>query len=204
MKIITISREFGSGGRELGKRLSEELAIPCYDHEIIDMVAERQSLDRNYVEHISENDIRMFYPMTIAHRFMMPNLTTRQPLMVAAAQNELIKQLAERGDCVIIGRNADVICKEMNPMKIFVYADTNSKIERCKNRATESEQLTDKEILRKMKQIDKDRAAYHNMCTDEEWGNKSYYTLCINTSGMEIKTLIPPISEFVRIWFEKE
>ncbi|MCM1270622.1 MAG: cytidylate kinase-like family protein [Ruminococcus flavefaciens] len=204
MKIITISREFGSGGRELGKRLAEKHGIPCYDREIIDMVAERQSLDKNYVEHISEKDIHMFYPMTIAHRFMMPNLAAQQPLMVAVAQHKLIKQLAERGDCIIVGRNADVICKEMNPMKIFVYADNYSKIERCKSRAKENEYLTDKEILRNMKQIDKDRAAYHNMCTDEEWGNKNSYHLCINTSGMEIKALIPSVSEYVRIWFDKE
>lgn len=89
-------------------------------------------------------------------------------------------------------------------MKIFVYADERSKLKRCKNRAKENEHLTDKEILRNMKQIDKDRAAYHNMCSDEEWGNKNSYHLCINTSGMEIKALIPSVSEYVRVWFDKE
>ena len=68
-KIITISREFGSGGRELGKRLAEALGVPCYDYQIIEMVAEKQGLDKDYVENASERDIRAFYPTTIGVRF---------------------------------------------------------------------------------------------------------------------------------------
>lgn len=74
-KIITISREFGSGGRELGKRLAEGLHIPCYDHEIIDMVVERYGFDKKRVAHVSEKDIRVYYPSTIAHRFMSMDST---------------------------------------------------------------------------------------------------------------------------------
>ena len=72
MKIITISREFGSGGRELGKRLADALRFPCYDHEIIEMVAQKSGLDENYVAHISEKDIRMF--LSYNHR-SPPDLT---------------------------------------------------------------------------------------------------------------------------------
>lgn len=74
MKIITISREFGSGGRELGKRLADALGIPCYDHEIMDMVAEKHGFDKNYISHVSEKDIRVFYPSTVAHRLIAPIL----------------------------------------------------------------------------------------------------------------------------------
>lgn len=94
MRIITISREFGSGGRELGKRLAETLGIPCYDHEIIDMVADRYGMDKNYVSHISEKDIRVFYPSTIGQRFMMNSSVLQQSVKVAAAQHEMIRQLA--------------------------------------------------------------------------------------------------------------
>lgn len=80
MKIITISREFGSGGREIGKRLADALGVPCYDHEIIDMVAEQHGFDKNYVAHISEKDIRVFYPSTIAHRFMAHQPAAQQPI----------------------------------------------------------------------------------------------------------------------------
>ena len=73
-KIITISREFGSGGRELGKRLAEELGIPCYDHQIIEMIAKENGFDERYVANVSEKSIEPPYPMTIGHRFAMPSM----------------------------------------------------------------------------------------------------------------------------------
>lgn len=201
MKIITISREFGSGGRELGKRLAETLAIPCYDHEIIDMVADQYGMDKNYVSHISEKDIRVFYPSTIGHRFMTNSSVLQQSVKVAAAQHEMIRQLALQGDCVIVGRCADVLCRDMNPLNIFVYADRLSKLQRCETRADESEHLSEKEMFRKMKQIDKERAKYRELFTEEKWGRKECYHLCINTSGKEIKTLVSAIAAYVNVWF---
>ncbi len=201
MKIITIGREFGSGGRELGKRLAETLCIPCYDHEIIDMVAKKYRLDKDYVSHISEKDIRMFYPSTIGHRFMTNSSMLQQPVKVVAAQYNIIRQLSLQGDCVIVGRCADVLCRDMNPLNIFVYADKLSKLQRCKNRADKNEHLSEKEMFHKMKQIDKERATYRELFTEEKWGRKEYYHLCINTSGKEIKLLIPAIAAYVNAWF---
>lgn len=201
MKIITISREFGSGGRELGKRLADELGIPCYDHEIIDMVAEKHGFDKNYVAHISENDVRVFYPSTIGRRFTATQYENQQSLKVTLAQNEIIRQLASQADCVIIGRCADVVCRELNPLNIFVYADKSSKLARCQSRAAEGESFSEKEMVWRMKQIDRERAAYRELFTEETWGDKESYHLCINTSGKEIKTLVPAIAEYVKIWF---
>lgn len=202
MKIITISREFGSGGRELGKRLADYLEIPCYDHEIIDMVAEKYGIDKSYVSHVSEKDIRIFYPSTIGRRFIAPSHTASQPVKITSAQHELIRQLAQKSDCVIVGRCADIICREMNPLNIFVYADKESKLLRCQIRAAENEHITEKEMLKKMKRIDKERAAYRALFTEDEWGKKESYHLCINTSGKEIKTLVPLIGEYAKKWFE--
>ena len=201
MRIITISREFGSGGRELGKRLADSLGIPCYDHEIIDMVAENHGFDKNHVAHISEKDISVFYPTTIAHRLVAPHPITQQSISITVAEHELIKELANEGNCVIVGRCADIILRDMNPMNIFVYADRQSKLKRCENRAEENEHFTEKEILGKMKQIDKERAAYRSLFTEEDWGRKESYHLCINTSDKEIKALIPAVAEYVRLWF---
>lgn len=201
MRIITVSREFGSGGRELGKRLADALGIPCYDHEIIDMVAEQNGLDKNYVEHVSEKDICVYYPSTIGHRFLTNQSALQQPIKIAAAQHEMIRRLALRGDCVIVGRCADVLCKDLNPFNIFVYADRLSKLQRCEKRADESEHYSEKEMFRKMKQIDRERAAYRELFTEEQWGRKEAYHLCINTSGKEIKTLIPAVAAYVNIWF---
>lgn len=201
MRIITISREFGSGGRELGKRLADALGIPCYDHEIIDLIAKQHGFDKNYVSHVSERDIRVFYPTTIAHRFLIPHPEVQQSAQIMAAQHKLMKELASQGDCIMIGRCADIILQERKPMNIFVYADQQSKLERCQNRAEENEHFTDKDILKKMKQIDRERAAYRGLFTEKEWGKKEAYHLCINTSDTELKTLIPAIAEYVRLWF---
>lgn len=201
MKIITISREFGSGGREVGKRLADALGIPCYDHEIIDMVAEKHGFNKEYVAHISEKDIRIFYPRTIAHRLIIPHPATHQPMKIVAAEHELIRQLAAESDCVVVGRCADIVCRDMHPFNIFVYADRASKLQRCRERATINEHFSEKEMLRRMKQIDKERAAYRNLFIEDDWGNKEPYHLCINTSRMNIKALIPAIAEYAKIWF---
>lgn len=169
MKIITISREFGSGGRELGKRLAEYLGVPCYDHEIIDMVSEKHGFDKNYVSHISEKDIRVFYPSTIGHRFLAPTHTAQQSVQVTLAQHEIIRQLA-----------------------------------RCQARAAADEQFSERVMLRKMKQIDRERASYRELFTEESWGRKESYHLCVNTSGREIKTLVPAIGEYAKLWFEQQ
>lgn len=203
MNIITISREFGSGGRELGKRLADYLNIPCYDHEIIDMAAEKYGIDKRYAAHLSEKDVRVFYPSTIAHRFMT-SVQPAQSVQIALAQHEIIRALAQQGDCVIVGRCADVVCRDFHPLNIFVYADTLTKLARCQIRASQNEQLSEKDMLRRMKQIDKDRAAYRELFTESAWGRKETYHLCINTSSREIKALVPGIGEYAKLWFEQK
>ena len=205
MRIITISREFGSGGRELGKRLADELGIPCYDHEIIEMIAKENGFDERYVANVSEKSIEAAYPMTIGHRFAMPPLQIMdQPIRVAAAQRQIIENFARQSDCVIVGRCANVILEEMHPLNLFVYADMDSKIQRCIDRAPEGENLTRNELLRMIRQIDKQRAQHHQMYSDLKWGTKEAYHLCVNTSGKEIKKLIPALAQYVRLWFGEE
>lgn len=197
MSIITISREFGSGGRELGKRLADALGIPCYDGQIIEMVAQKENLDKNYVASRSENEIKMFYPSTIARGFSRYNYAMLQSVQIMASEQELILKLAEEGDCVIVGRAADIILAHKKPFRIFVCADEQSKLERCRARAEENEKLSDKDILRKCREIDKRRAAHRKMFTEKVWGYAAGYDLCINTSGKEIKELIDPIVAYI-------
>ena len=202
MKIITISREFGSGGRELGKRLAEALKIPCYDHKIIELIAKENGFDEQYVANVSEKSIEAAYPMTIGHQFLMvPNQLIDQPIRVASAQRKIIENFAEQGDCVIVGRAADAILAKKNPMNLFVYADLDARIQRCEERAPEGEDLTRNEMARMIRQIDRQRTQYHQMYSDEKWGAKESYHLCVNTSGHEIRTLIPGLVAYVRAWF---
>lgn len=204
MNIVTISREFGSGGRELGKRLADHLGVPCYDHEIIDLVAEKCGLDKTYVSHLSEKDIRVFYPSTIGHRFLAPSSASQQSVKVTLAQHELIRQLAGQGDCVIVGRCADIVCRDMEPLNLFVFADQLSKLARCQERARQEEKLSDRELLRRMKAIDRERASYRALFTETPWGHKEAYHLCVNTSGREIRSLVPAVGEYAKNWFDQK
>lgn len=204
-KIVTISREFGSGGRELGKRLAEELGIPCYDHQIIEMIAKENGFDERYVANVSEKSIEAAYPMTIGHRFAMPSMEImEQPIRVAAAQRQFIENFAKQGDCVIIGRCADVILKDYHPLNLFIYADMEAKVERCIRRAPEGEHLTRNEIERMIKQVDKNRAQYRQMYSDTKWGAKESYHLCVNTTEKYMKEIVPGLAAYVRCWFSEE
>ena len=201
-RIITISREFGSGGRELGKRLAEALHIPCYDHEIIEMIAKENGFNEDYVAHMSEKSIEAAYPLTIGHRFGVPPFQIMdQPIRVAVAQRQILENFAKSGDCVIVGRGADVILKAYKPLNIFVYADKESKIERCQRRAPAGEDMTASEIEKRMKQIDRNRSQHHQMYSDSKWGAKESYDLCINTSRRYVKDLVPAIAKFCEDWF---
>ncbi|MBR2876286.1 MAG: cytidylate kinase-like family protein [Clostridia bacterium] len=202
-KIITISREFGSGGRELGKRLAEALNIPCYDYQIIEMVAEKQGLDKDYVENASERDIRAFYPTTIGVRFSASTYFINQSVELFTEQTKVIRELAEKGDCIIVGRCADVLLSGKNPLNIFVYADKASKIKRCQARAKGDENLSEKEIEKKMKEIDKSRADLRKMLSDTKWGDKEGYHLLVNTSGKEIKSIVPGLAAYVNAYFNE-
>lgn len=196
-KIVTIAREFGSGGRELGRRLAEVLGFDYYDKEILTEIAKKTSLSEEYVKQVVECRPHGLYPITVGHTFAMwYNAGFNQAQAVYAAQSEIIGELATKSDCVIIGRCADYILKEYNPLRIFVYADAQSKISRCQER-NEGEPLTDRQVERQMKSIDKMRASYYAFYTGLTWGAKENYDMLINTSGKDIKTLASNLADFV-------
>ena len=199
-KIITISREFGSGGREIGKRLSEELGFNYYDREIITKIAEETGLSEQYIKNISERGTNSY---AIAKSFSIYSSIQGKQTEILVAQNKVLKEIIKNGDCVIVGRGANVILNEYNPMNIFVYADMETKVKRCQTKADLNENLTDKELKNKIIQIDKDRRNYHNLISNSEWGNKSNYHLCINTSGIEVKTIITPLKNYIENWFRR-
>ena len=202
MKIITIGREFGSGGRELGKRLADALGVPCYDKEILNEVAKLQGITPEYVEHITESDIRTIYSSTIGRTFFSPVYYNDNAVQVLVSQQKIIRKLALQGDGIFVGRSADVILEDLHPLNIFVYADRQSKLDRCLNRAENGE--NEKEILKKMQRIDKDRAANRRFITGSEWGSKESYHLMINTSGQKIKDLVPVVAAYAELWFGKK
>lgn len=196
-KIITISREFGSGGRELGRRLSEQLNIAYYDQEIISEISKRTELAEWYVEQIVEQKQTVTFPIHIGRSFQpLRNPVSDLHQTVLLEQHRLIKELAEKSECVIVGRCADYILKDYQPFRMFVYADMESKIIRCRQKTpTNNEYLTDKELKRQIALIDKKRANFYNDYTGQQWGYKLNYDLCINTTNIMIKSIIPALSK---------
>lgn len=203
-KIITVGREFGSGGREVGKRLADELHIAYYDREIISEIAKKSELDENYVESILEKGLPSTMFLTFGHTFSSFQLVTESSAMnILSAQREVVRKLAGK-DCVIVGRCADLILKDLHPFRLFVYADEKSKLERCRKRAPEDEQLSDKKLLKKMKKIDKSRKRIHDMYMETKWGERDGYDLCVNTSGVDIKKIAPSLAEYVNRFYENK
>lgn len=203
MNIITISREFGSGGRELGKRIADLLGYSYYDREIISKLAEKHNFDENYVENVLEGGKPFTMPITYGRTFSYTDVTGQQAIQLLSSQYKLLREFAEKGNCVIVGRCANVILEEFNPFNIFVFADMESKMERCRDRAPQDENLKDSELKRKIKQIDAGRARQQRFMTDKKWGAKEGYHLCVNTSGLDIKSISPVIADYAKGYFKK-
>ena len=203
MRIITISREFGSGGRELGKRLADALGFAYYDREIVSSIAEKCNLDEGYVENVLRKGLTINVPVTFGHTFYFySDPTSENELKVLNMQQQIIKELALRGDCVMVGRSSGIILEKYNPLRLFVYADMEWKVKRCRERASAEEHLTDRELEKKIRQIDAGRARHQKLLTDRKWGAPEGYDLCINTTDLEIKKIIPGLKEMALCWFE--
>lgn len=202
-RIITISREFGSGGREFGKRLAEGLGIAYYDREIITAVAQKSGLAEAYIESVSERSVGSYYPITFAHTLAYSPALMDPQLEVMGKQREIIRELAAKGDCVIVGRCADVILRDYSPLNIFVYADLSSKLARCRARASQDERLSDNELRRQIARVDKDRARFRSTITESRWGDKSAYHLCVNTSGWDLKALTASLLPYARAYLDR-
>lgn len=203
MRIITISREFGSGGREFGKRLAESLGYAYFDRQIVTELSKKMAMDENYLERTLDTNWTQNYNLSYAKTLTTGRLVTQNSFLLAE-QHKLVKHLAAQGDCVIVGSNADVILAEMKPLRFFVYADVESKIARCRDRETEAENFSDREWAQKIKSVDKGRATKHDMMNSVyPWGDKRGYDFCVNTSGTNIVKIIPAMKQFVTTWFKE-
>lgn len=204
MNIITISREFGSGGREVGKRLADALGYAYYDREILTAMAQSTEMEESYLEQILEQGATAAqYPVTFGRTFSQFSYFSNLSSTLMAQQTALIKKIAQKGNCVIVGRNANVILAEHNPLRIFVYAELESRIQRCRMRETESITRSDKVYEKQIKEVDKLRAKNHDLLCSYRWGDMRGYDLCLNTSYLDIKKLIPAVSQYVTEWFAK-
>lgn len=195
-KIITIGREFGSGGREFGRRLAVELGFAYYDQEIISEISRRTFLSEQYVQAVVEHHPSFAFPIHIGRSFYPASSPAfDQTMTVYQEQARIITEMAVKSDCVIVGRCADYILRKYKPFRIFIYSDMESKMRRCRKKGPEDERLTDKELRQKITGIDKKRAKYYEFYTGHPWGDKLNFDLCINTTQTEIKEIVPVIAK---------
>jgi len=203
MRIITISREFGSGGRELGKRMADVLGFDYYDSEIIAAVAKNSGFDEHYVEATLDNHGWQSFPITFQSTLASSTYINSNKVELLLEQKKVIEQIAEIGkDCIIVGRNADVLLKEHKPFNIFVCASKEAKIKRCMERADVNEKLTERAMARKMKRIDRARAHTRAILSNSVWGDRSQYHITVNTTDWDIKETSKLISDLALSWFE--
>lgn len=204
MRIITVSREFGSGGRELGKRLAELLDFDYYDNEIISAIAKNSGLNEKYVENALTDHGWKNYPVTFHSTFGSAPYVKNGRIELLVEQKKVIEQIASLNkDFVIVGRNADVILSQYAPFNIFVCASMQAKINRCAQRAGEDEHLTEKEIIKKINQIDKSRSQTRAIMCDSPWGERTAYHLTVNTTDFSIKDAASAVADFAEKYFEK-
>lgn len=204
MNIITISREFGSGGRELGKRMADKLGYDYYDREIITAIARQRGLNEDYVEHTLEKRGWQTMPLTYGRSFAGINQGQQIRTELLVAQKEVIEEIAKTGrDCVIVGQNADVLLRVHQPFCIFVCAGIKAKILRCRKRAEKGEELSDKEVVNHIRRIDKNRARTRELLGGGRWGHRGEYHLTVNTEEWEMEELAEAVAQFALSWFER-
>lgn len=202
MNIITISREFGSGGRELGKRLADLLGYDYYDREILSAIAKAKGMDEEYVEKAMENGFWRSVPLSFRHSFAGPAMLATPQVELLLEEKRVLEQIAAKGrDFVIVGRNADVYLGEYSPFQLFVCAPEEAKLSRCRERAPEGEKLSDKELLQNVRRIDKNRARTREIITGSKWGDRANYHAIINTGDWCIKELVPSVAEMAKAFF---
>lgn len=200
MNIITVSREFGSGGRELGKRLADELQIAYYDKEILATIASKLKLDEEYVEKkLNIGNLRTV-PVTFGRTFSLVNQNL-DFVKILVEQEKIIKEIAEKGeDFVIVGRNADYILNNYKPFNLFVYADMESKIDRCRRKGMEDNLQKAADLKKAILKVDKSRKKEREIVTDSVWGKKENYHLCINTTEISLKEITPSLANYIKTW----
>lgn len=210
-KIITISREFGSGGRTIGQKVAESLGYKFYDKEIIDMSAKDSGLSPDFIAKTEQSiSSSWLYSLLLGSSYIgggNSNIPagTQNPILPLAdqvfnAQRRAIIQLAQKEPCVIVGRCADYIlkhCDEINAndvLNIFIYAPIDDKVKR----SIELKKLETSDAKREILQIDKRRANHYNTFTETTWGDKKNYDLLINSSLLGVDETSVMLSEIIK------
>lgn len=176
-RIITISREFGSGGRFIGEEVAKKLGIAYYDKKMIGQIAEQAGLSSEYVRENAELSPKKGW---FAYAFSGRDITGKSVEdMVYEAQRKVIMEIAEKENCVIIGRNADFILKDRKDvLNVFIHGSIPEKVRRICSLYN----VTEVDAIKMINDIDKRRRTNYNFYTEQKWGMAENYTMSLNSS----------------------
>lgn len=186
--VITIGRQFGSGGRAIGRLVAEKLGIPFYDKEIIKRISKESGLSHEILDDYDEKPTNSFLYSLSLGAYTYGNSITGIPEMpmsdkIFVIQSDVIKKIASEGPCVIVGRCAESILKdEADCFSVFIHADFDSRIQRV----SEYDKISHDQAAEQIRKTDKKRASYHNYYSELKWGAATSYDFCINSKiGIE-------------------
>ncbi len=201
--VITIERQYGSGGRLTGKRLAEELGIHFYDEEILKMTSETSAIGEQYFRLADERaGNNLMYRIVTSMKPELtepdkdgPNITSPENLF--RFQSSVIRGLAASETCIIVGRCGNYVLQDQmdNLVRVFVYADTVTRI----RRVMDVDKVDEAEALRRMRRIDKERTEYHRYFTGREWMDMENYDLPINASRIDYDQMIQLIKDYLKL-----
>lgn len=198
--VITIGRQFGSGGRIIGKKLAEELGISFYNREIIELAAKKTGMSEEAFEKVDETAASSLLYSIATGAYMFGNYVSPQvdlPLndKLFIIQAEIIKSIAKKEPCVIVGRCADYILKDRKDVvNVFIHADKEIR----KKRAVSEYGIDPNKVEGYINKIDKKRATYYNYYTGDKWGNSSNYQLCLDSGVLGVDGCVHMIESIVK------
>ncbi len=199
--IITISRQFGSGGHEIGQKLAEKLNVPFYDKELIALAAKKSGISSEILENIDEKATNsLLYSLSMgmygfgSNGRLSPDLPMNDKLFLL--QSEIITDAAKQGSCVIVGRCADYLLRD-DPcaVHVFIQASRQKRVERV----TRLYDLSEQKALEMMIKTDKKRAAYFNFYTSLKWGQIENYNLCVDSGSIGVDNAVDLIAQFAEM-----
>lgn len=193
ISVVTIERQYCSGGRDIGKLVAKELGVKCYDSEIMEMAAERIGLSPEEIKNFEEAVMSpLKAPLSLRTGI---DRKLNLPEKIFAAEAEIITEIAKKGPCVMVGRCADYILKNVVPtLSVFIYASHENRV----NHAMEAHGIAYEDVESVLKRFDKKRADFYNINTTKNWSSMQTYDMCLNSGKLGYQGCARIIVETVR------
>lgn len=191
--IITIGRQHGSSGREIARLLAEKLNYKCYDKEIVDEAANHSDFSRDLIDAFDEKRMSAFILHAGGYGL---NENFRLNMQVVSAQFEAMRNIAENGNCIFVGRCADYILRDHDDLiSVFILGDMDERL-KCLERR---QGLDEVEARKKIKEVDKDRSSFYRYYSDQTWGDAQNYDMCINSSKLGVEGTVQVILDYIKV-----